>query len=77
MYIQVRVNPGAKHEEVKKIGLTRLEVSVREPAERNMANERVRELVAKEHDVPLKRVRLISGHTSQSKVFSIMDAPPQ
>ena len=75
MYIQVRVNPGAKREEVKKIGLTRLEVSVREPAEMNRANNKVIELVAEHFGVPVNKVRLISGHTSQSKVFSIMDAP--
>ena len=75
MYIQVRVNPGAKWEEVKKIGLMRLEISVKQPAERNLANERVKELVAENFNVPVNKVRLISGHTSQSKVFSIMDAP--
>lgn len=49
----------------------RLKVWVKAPAERNLANTRVRELVAAHLRVPLAHVRLISGHTSPSKLFSV------
>jgi uncharacterized protein YggU (UPF0235/DUF167 family) len=72
MYIRVRVQAGAKNEAItlKKEGW--YAVAVREPAERNLANTRVRELLAAELSVPVSAVRLIGGHTSPSKVFSIM-----
>lgn len=71
MYIQVRVTAGATRESVEKVGDKRLRISVKEKAQRNMANRRVRELVAKYVGVPVRAVRLINGHTSPSKLFSI------
>lgn len=71
MYIQVRVTAGAKHELVEEVGENRLRISVKEKAERNKANQRVRELVAAYTDRPIEAVRLINGHMSPSKLFSI------
>lgn len=71
MYIRVNAIAGAKKESVKEIGENRLEISVREPAERNMANKRIAELVAAHCGVPPKAVRLINGHRSPHKLFSI------
>lgn len=70
MYVKVRVCPGAKREEVVKKGEVFC-MSVREPAERNCANNRVRELLARALRVQLSAVRLIAGHRSSSKVFSV------
>ncbi|OGG72455.1 hypothetical protein A3A38_02110 [Candidatus Kaiserbacteria bacterium RIFCSPLOWO2_01_FULL_53_17] len=72
MYAKVFVTPGAKKEKVeegKKEG--ELKISVREPAQRNLANTRVRELLAARFRVPLARVRILSGHHSPRKLFSI------
>ncbi|MDE2038379.1 MAG: DUF167 domain-containing protein, partial [Patescibacteria group bacterium] len=44
-------------------------VSVREPAERGEANERVLELLRLEH--PGKPVRLVSGHLKPSKIVEV------
>ncbi|MAZ56664.1 hypothetical protein CL653_02645 [bacterium] len=71
MYVKVRVYPGAKKEEVREVGENRLEIKVREPAERNLANTRIKELLAERYKEPIKKVRLISGHQSPSKMFSI------
>lgn len=71
MYISVRVVAGAKVEKLEALPRGRLRIWVKEPAERNLANARVRELVAAHLRVPLERVRLISGHTSPSKLFSV------
>lgn len=71
MYIRVTVYPGAKKEKVTVLGEHRLELMVKEPAERNLANERVRALVAREYRVSVAAVRMISGHHGQRKILSI------
>ena len=71
MYINVRVIAGAKREVVEPLSDSRLKISVKEPAERNLANRRVTELVARHLQVPVTKVRLLNGHTSPSKIFSV------
>lgn len=73
MYVSVHVSAGSKRESVESLTKGRLKISVKEPAERNLANRRVRELVARHFLVPLNKVRLISGHTSPAKIFDIAD----
>lgn len=77
MYIHVRVVAGAKREKVEElpsIGTKKhLKISVKEPAMQNVANRRVIELVALYCEFPLSRVRLVSGHTRPSKLFSITE----
>ncbi len=72
MYIKVRVLTKQKKEYVKPVADDRFEVSVREPAERNLANDRVRELMARYHAVSEGNVRIVSGHHSPSKILAIM-----
>lgn len=71
MYIRVNATPGAKKEKVTKVSADRYDMSVKEPAERNMANGRIRELLARVLGVPEGVVRLVSGHRSPHKIFSV------
>ncbi len=71
MYVSVRVMAGARRESVEELKNGRLKISVKEPAEQNRANRRALELVAAHFHVLKSRVRLISGHTAPSKLFSI------
>lgn len=71
MYIKVKVTPGAKKELFRPVSEDSFVVSVREPAERNRANARVRELVGEYFGVSSGKVRLVSGHRSPSKIFSV------
>jgi uncharacterized protein YggU (UPF0235/DUF167 family) len=71
MYIKIKVTPNAKKESFVKISEDHFEVSVKEKAERNMANARVRELVAQHFSIPIGKAKLVSGHHSPSKIFSI------
>jgi uncharacterized protein YggU (UPF0235/DUF167 family) len=71
MYIKVRVQPASKKELFVQKGPDSFSVSVKERAERNMANGRVRELVAGHFKIPEGKVRLVSGHHSPSKIFSV------
>ncbi len=72
MFIKINVKTGAKKESVKKISDDKLEISVKEPAEKGLANERVLELV-REHlkEYNVKEVRLVSGHHSPHKIISV------
>lgn len=73
MYIRVQATPRAKREQVIFDAPDQYRIFVKEPAERNLANTRIRELLARECQVSLHSVRLISGHRSPSKIFSIPD----
>ena len=73
MYIRVNATPGAKKETVTKTSPDRYTISVREPAERNLANGRIREVLAKELGVPPAKIKIISGHRSPHKIFAIQD----
>lgn len=69
MYIHVKVKAGMKKESfVVKTGDSFL-VSVKEKAERNMANTRVLEIIASHFKVPKNKVRIVNGHHSPSKLL--------
>ena len=71
MYVKVFVSPGAKREKVEEDGETLL-IAVKEPATGNHANDRVRELVALRLGVPLRAVRILTGHHSRGKMLSVV-----
>lgn len=71
MYIKVKATAGAKKEKFEQSGKDLFKISVKEKAERNMANGRLREVLADHFSLPLGKIRLISGHHSPSKIFSV------
>ncbi|MFA5841602.1 MAG: DUF167 domain-containing protein [Candidatus Paceibacterota bacterium] len=71
MYIHVKVTAGAKKESMKKLKADHYAVSVKEPAERNMANKRVALILAAYFTVLAGKIRLVSGHRSPSKIFRV------
>ena len=71
MYIRVHVTPGARKERILKESDDTFRISVKEPRERNMANGRIREILCAEYSVPLSRVKLLTGHHSSSKLYSV------
>ena len=70
MYVKVMVTPSAKKEKVEEKN-GEFFISVKEPAQRNLANKRVRELVASHFGVSLPSVRMLGGHRSTNKLFSV------
>jgi len=70
-YIHVKVKAGVKKESFVQKTEDSFEISVREKAERNMANDRVLELVAEYFKVPTNKVRIINGHHHPSKLLII------
>ena len=71
MYIKVKVQAGAKKEKIEKKSEDHYVVSVKEKAERNMANNRICEIFASLLSVNRNSIRIISGHQSPSKIISI------
>ena len=67
----MRVSANSKKESLVKKSADHFELSVKEKAERNMANKRVVEVMARFFNVPVGKTRIISGHHSQSKIISI------
>ncbi len=72
MYIRVHAVAQSKRESIKQESVGVYAITVREPAERNLANTRIRELLALELKVPVGAIRLINGHHSPTKLFSVL-----
>lgn len=72
MYIKVFVTPGAKRERIEEKGAV-LTIAVREPAQGNRANERVRAIVAERLGLTLGKVRILTGHRARAKLLSIQE----
>lgn len=71
MYVKVRVVAGMRKEKVTQIDAVTFEMVVKEPAERNLANKRIRILLAQAYNVEERDVRIVTGHHSQSKIFDV------
>lgn len=72
MYIRVLVHTDAKHNRVEEVGENRFEIYVRVPAKENLANEKVRELLAGWYKVAKGNIRIVSGHHKPQKILSVM-----
>ena len=76
-YIHAKVTAGAREEKLlprlagQGKSVDHFEVSVKEKAERNLANMRVLELVASYFKVPKNKVRIVNGHRHPSKLIVI------
>lgn len=70
-YIHVKVTTGVRKEDFKQKSEDHFEVSVKEKAERNIANTRVLLLVASHFGVPVNKVRIVNGHRHPSKLLVV------
>ena len=71
MYIKVRVTAGSKKEKIIKKDNNTYIISIKEPAERNLANSRIIEIMSQIFEISIQNIRIISGHRSPSKILSI------
>jgi len=69
--VSVKVKVGASQDTLV-IEKGRVLISVRAKAEGGKANERVQELLAKHFGVPMGSIRLMRGHRTPNKIFSII-----
>lgn len=71
MLIKLRVHPGSKKNAVTRKAPDHFEVWVKAPAENGLANRAVLELMGAALDIAPKRIRLIKGGTSPSKIIEV------
>jgi len=71
MQISVKVAAEAKKEGVEALTNNRFKISVKAKPEHGAANKRVIELVAAYFKVPTKKVRIIRGHKTPSKILEV------
>lgn len=77
MYIKVKVVADSKKESIEKVNDETFKIVTRAPAERGLANSRVVEMLTEyknekgEYIFKNKKIRIVSGHTSPSKIVSI------
>lgn len=69
MYIKVKMKPGSRKELIEKVSEDHYNISVKEKAENNHANDRLLEIMRGQF--PNSIIRMISGHHSPSKILSI------
>lgn len=70
-YIHVTVTAGARKEKLTEKKPDHFTISVKEKAERNLANTRVLELIALHFKIPISKVRIVNGHTHPKKLLVI------
>ncbi len=73
MYIHVRVFTEARSESFVQTKDLFFAARVKEKAVRDEANKKVAELVAAHFGIPTKSIRIVSGHRTPGKLFSIPD----
>jgi uncharacterized protein YggU (UPF0235/DUF167 family) len=69
MYIKVRVKTGQKKEVIEEKSKGNFVVSIKQKAERNMANQRIIQIFQEIFDT--KQVKILSGHHAPRKMVSI------
>ena len=69
MYIKVKIIAGTRKETVEKVSEDHFNISLREKAENNRANNRLLEIMHEEYKDSI--IKIISGHHSPSKILSI------
>ena len=74
MHLKVKVTPDAKHVSFKKLSEDTFAISVKEPKKQNMANKAVLNTLASNLRIPVKKLRIISGHHKPSKIILVSGA---
>lgn len=70
MYIHVLVKPESKKEKIEFLNKVYV-ISIKEPAENNLANKKVFEILKSLPQIKDKRLTLINGHHSPKKLFKV------
>jgi uncharacterized protein YggU (UPF0235/DUF167 family) len=72
MLIHIKIHPESKEDSVEMKSEYSLIVKVREKAEKNAANIKMRSLLAGHFAVDLGKVKIITGHHAPSKIIEII-----
>lgn len=72
MFIKLKVHPDSKMEKILKISQDKYEIWVKSPSERGLANLSALNILARELGIEVKRLVIIKGRHSQSKIVKIL-----
>ena len=72
--LRLRVQPRAAHDEIAGLRGGAIQVRLHAPPVEGAANEALMRLLARQLRVPRSDIRLMTGHTSRSKVVTIEGA---
>ncbi len=71
MYLYIKVYPHSKKEKIIWKTENKLEVFCRAKAEQNKANQETKEILSKELNIEITKIRQISGRQKPQKIFEI------
>ena len=71
MLIRVKVTAKAKKDDVKEVKEGLFEIRVREKKEAGLANRKMLSILAGYFGLPEKKIKIIKGHRSPSKIIDI------
>ena len=71
MYIRIHVITESKKESIVLEKEDVFTVSVKEPAENNLANKRIIEIIGNYYNITPQKIRIISGHHQRTKLLSV------
>lgn len=71
MYIKVRVYPKSKKEIFQRKDENHFVIFVKEKAEKNNANKRILEILGEYFGIEAKKIKIVNGHHSPSKLLSV------
>lgn len=72
MYIQIKAFPSSPEETIEIVGEHRYRIFIRQPAEHNMANTRIKQILGGLYDKNPDAFQIVSGSTGMSKVFRVL-----
>ncbi|MDP3954036.1 MAG: DUF167 domain-containing protein [bacterium] len=70
-YYRIKVLPGSKKEGILERSSESFQISVKEKAERGMANKKSLEILAKHLNIPSKLLRVVKGAKQRNKIIKI------
>jgi uncharacterized protein (TIGR00251 family) len=71
MHIKVKVTPDAKKEKLIMLSENSFKISVKEKAKDGKANQKVMDILKEILKPRPKKLKLVVGHTSPSKIFEV------
>ncbi len=73
MYLKIKVTPGARKEFFEKRADGTYIILVKEKAQENCANARALKLLSEHLHVPLKKLRIKTGHRRRNKTVEVLE----
>ncbi len=74
-FFKLKVHPKSKRPKILAKSKDAYEIWIKEPAERGLANKAAIAILAKELNIPAKKIMLIKGAASPSKIVKIFVKP--